>query len=152
MIFEGFLTREYNWNMQMLSIRSNLNSNVNTPTCWKVFKNFQATRMVDICINIIRTHNSSRSDCNSKFEHRRTVSDMEEVYKHLLFYEPTTIPRRFNLRIRPSRNHSYLLERLFAKDILRGALSTFRLEQTMERATIGSSSIAEFPKGYRKVK
>ena len=82
----------------------------------------EATRIVKGC------KKQSYTSCLKLFEvptleYRRAVNDMVEVYKYLHFYNMTSVPERFLARTCLSRNHTFELERIFAKDGLRGLQS-----------------------------
>ena len=85
-------------------------------------------------------------------EYRRSVGDMVEVYKHLHFYDSTTVPRKFVPRTRPSRNHEFELKRAFAKDGLRGVQTnsfyyrSIKHWNELPRDVVSSPSIAVFKK------
>lgn len=54
-------------------------------------------------------------------EFRRMMCDMIEVYKHLNFYDRSTIPNKLVLRTRPNRKHNLQILPNFSKDGVRGA-------------------------------
>ena len=85
-------------------------------------------------------------------EYRRSVGDMVEVYKHLHFYDSTTVPSKFVPRTRPSRNHEFELKRAFAKDGIRGVRTnsfyyrSIKHWNELPRDVVSSPSIAVFKK------
>ena len=52
----------------------------------------------------------------SSLEFRRMFGDMVQVYKHVHFYDRSTIPDKLTLRTRPNRKHHFELQPNFAKD------------------------------------
>ena len=109
----------------------------------------RATRIVETCKNHPYTRRLEQIGIPT-LEYRRAVNDMVEVYKHLHLYDKTTVPERFSPRTRPSRNHSFELERVFAKDGLRGAQTnsfyfrSIKQWNAYPRKVVESPSIAVF--------
>ena len=107
----------------------------------------RATRIVETCKNHPYTRRLEQIGIPT-LEYRRAVNDMVEVYKHLHLYDKTTVPERFSPRTRPNRNHSFELERVFAKDGLRGAQTnsfyfrSIKQWNTLPRKVVESPSIA----------
>ena len=85
-------------------------------------------------------------------EQRRSQIDMIEVYKHLNFYDKSTIPERFKPRLRPSRQHNFQLQRNFPNDGVRGPQSTSFYFRTIKpwnelpRNIVNCKSIKHFKK------
>ena len=111
----------------------------------------RATRIVDACKN--HPYQSRLEQIGiPTLEYRRAVSDMVEVYKHLHNYDKTTVPERFSPRTRPSRNHNFELERIFAKDGARGVQTnsfyfrSIKQWNTLPREVVESPSIVVFKK------
>ena len=85
-------------------------------------------------------------------EYRRSVGDMVEVYKHLHFYNSTTVSSKFVAQTCPKRNHEFELKRAFAKDGLRRVQAnsfyyrSIKNWNELPRAVVNSPSIAVFKK------
>ena len=90
-------------------------------------------------------------------EYRRSVGDKVEVYKHLHFYDSTTVPSKFVAWTCPSGNHKFELKRAFAKDGLRGVQTNFYYQSIKQwnefpRDVVNSQSIAVFKKPIGKTR
>ena len=111
----------------------------------------RATRIVEACKHQPYSNRLQRIGIPT-LEYRRSVGDMVEVYKHLHFYDSTTVPSKFVPRTRPSRNHEFELKRAFAKDGLRGVQTnsfyyrSIKHWNELPRDVVSSPSIAVFKK------
>jgi len=83
-------------------------------------------------------------------KHRRAVSDMVEIFKHLNHYEKSCVPKKFNQRIRPMRTHNSELVRIFGNDGVRGPQSNslhyrgIQQWNSLPEKVVKSSTIQEF--------
>ena len=80
----------------------------------------RATKQVNNCKDLTYGERLERIGIPT-LEYRRAHSDMVEVYKHLHYYDRSSLPpNRFNVRTRPSRKHQFQLTPTFPKDGSRG--------------------------------
>ena len=80
----------------------------------------RATRLVPICKDM-SYEERLRFLGLPTLEFRRLFCDMVQVYKHIHYYDKSTLPNKLTTRTRPNRRHKYELTPNFGKDGFRGA-------------------------------
>ena len=109
----------------------------------------RATKIVDSCKH--QTYENRLQQINiPTMKYRRAVSDMVEVYKHLHFYDKSSVPEKFIARTRPNRRHDFELKRIFARDGFKGVQTNSFYHRVIKewnnlpREVVNSTSIATF--------
>ena len=80
----------------------------------------RATRLVNRCRNMSYEERLRELDLPT-LEFRRLFCDMVQIYKHIHYYDKSTIPDKLIKRSRPNRRHNQELTPNFANDGLRGS-------------------------------